>query len=220
MSTNNLTDKAKRLIVVGNGAIINDYSDLIDSADIVIRFNNLNNYGQATGKRMTHWVLSSNKFLLEKQINSPGGNLENGELSVQEMIKICKQLLFSIPPIRPMTNNNKAAYQRVVRDDTEERIQAVNRFLEHFDALEHDHRLLTFPAKYIVSLADHLWPPNWTCPSNGYLVARLFLDDLTYYYYEKYMVGFTWEGWDGHPWMLEKMYVEKLARDGFIKLLK
>ena len=51
--------KNKNIVLVGNGKIDSDYSELIDKKDIVIRFNHLDNYTQKmSGEKFTHWIIN------------------------------------------------------------------------------------------------------------------------------------------------------------------
>ena len=56
-------------------------------------------------------------------------------------------------------------------------------------------------------------------PSTGLLGIEMILDDQSFNDYEKYIIGFGWEGWKGHPWHLEKMLIEDYINNGILKTL-
>lgn len=216
----NLSESTKTMYIIGNANVSDDMGKKVDSSDYVIRFNKMNNYNKNTGTKTNAWVLSSNKFLINQMIYSPGSIENKPVLSIREMVKVSENVYFSIPPFLPVTTSAKSrAFQRLVSEDKMERVNAVHNFVEHFKVGERAFRIIEFPVKYSQDLAPDLWPPRWTCPSNGYLVTRMFVDDPTYYRYKKYLIGFSWEGWSGHPWELEKLYIEKMEREGLIEVL-
>ena len=216
-----LTEPTKTMYIVGNGIIEKDMGSIIDSADVVIRFNDLNNYNLNTGTKISIWVISSNSFLIDKRINAADANVGDLKIKTKDIIQRTKSIYFSIPPFSPTQAEAKGnLFRRITRDDKNDRISSVERFLAHFEAFDHPHRIIEFSSKYVKSLAPELWPPNWTCPSNGYLITRMLLDDPTFYKYKKHLVGFSWEGWPGHPWFMEKLYIEKLERDNLINIVK
>jgi hypothetical protein len=85
--------KGKRVAVVGNGDVNKDYSDEIDSADVVIRFNNFYNYqSNKVGKRVDALVLTGTSALHDKL---PGGKSDQKEIIQSYLPKL--YLLSEIP---------------------------------------------------------------------------------------------------------------------------
>jgi hypothetical protein len=85
--------KGKRVAVVGNGDVNKDYSDEIDSADVVIRFNNFYNYqSNKVGKRVDALVLTGTSALHDKL---PGGKSDQKEIIQAYLPKL--YLLSEIP---------------------------------------------------------------------------------------------------------------------------
>jgi hypothetical protein len=73
--------KGKRIAIVGNGDVDKDYSEEIDKADVVIRFNNFYNYqSNKVGKRVDALVLTGTSALHDKL---PGGYSDQKEI-IQE----------------------------------------------------------------------------------------------------------------------------------------
>lgn len=209
------------MFIIGNGKVQNDITSMIDKADVVVRFNDTNNYAENTGTKTTFWVLSSNKFLINQYISGSQILGNKKKIAIKEMIRNTQSLLFSIPPFYPVQpETQKNMFKRIVSEDRKERIEAVSNFLHHFESTEHPFRIIEFSNKYIFDIAPAIWAPNWTCPSNGYLITRMFVDDATYYKHKKYLVGFSWEGWEGHPWILEKLCLEKIERENLITILR
>lgn len=218
--TANFTESMKNMFIIGNGVVEKDLTSMIDEADIVVRFNNVNNYNEKTGTKTSFWILSSNKFLINQHISGNQTLGNEKKISIKEMIGNTQSLLFSIPPFYPVqSDKQKNMFKRIVNEDRKERIESVSNFLKHFEATKHPFRIIEFPNKYVFDIAPEIWAPNWTCPSNGYLVTRMLVDDATYYKHKKYLVGFSWEGWEGHPWFLEKLCLEKMERENLITIL-
>lgn len=70
--------KGKRIAVVGNGDVDKDYSAEIDSADVVIRFNNFYNYENGmVGKKVDGLILTGTSACFDKL---PGGMSDNKEI--------------------------------------------------------------------------------------------------------------------------------------------
>lgn len=70
--------KGKRVAVVGNGDVDKDYSSEIDSADVVVRFNNFYNYDTGmVGKKVDALVLTGTSACFDKL---PGGMSDHKEI--------------------------------------------------------------------------------------------------------------------------------------------
>lgn len=217
----NLLEPGKTMYIVGNAKVDKDCTAEINAADLVVRFNKLDNYNKGTGTKIDLWVQASNKFLINRSIEEPASITGNTGIPVKEIISQTQSLIFAIPPLLPIHSTTQySMFQRLLRDDKTERVESIYRFLEHFNSEQHPFRILEFPDKYVNELAPDLWRLNWTCPSNGYLMVRTLIDDLSFYKYRKILVGFNWEGWDGHPWILEKLFMERLERDNVITIIK
>lgn len=204
----------KRLSVIGNGVIHKDWSKTIDTSDVVVRFNNLNNYNLNSGTKTSIWVLSSNKILLNRFVENPKSIEERTKLNLTESLQSSLNLFFSIPIFFPTKGKSQ------IEQDNKERTEAVNQFLNHFNLIEHPFRIIEFPINYLFDLQPEKWLPNYECPSNGYLITRLLTDSHEYSDYEINLIGFTWEGWEGHPWEFEKRYLEEMERKKLIQILK
>ena len=218
--TADLLSPARTMCIVGNATVAKDYSSLIDHSDLVVRFNDLNNYAQGTGTKIDLWVMTSNKILLDRLIQTrqePSPKRPTEPLN--KLIPQTSSLWFSIPPHFPTRCRNQTEmFEQIKEEDRKQRITSVAEFLRATSAETHPHRIVEFPDRYVKDLAPDLWQPNWTCPSNGYLITRLLVDDPTYYRYTKIVIGFTWQGWQGHPWVLEELLMKKMQRDELIKI--
>jgi ribosomal protein L39E len=200
----------KSLSVIGNGKVNKDLSNIIDKSDVVVRFNNLDNYNLNTGTKITIWVLSSNKILLTRLIENPKPIVDKAKLNNS----IKQELIFSIPTFFPVKTESQIEQNRKERD------YAVNQFLNHFDLMKHPYSMIEFPINYLFDLQPEKWLSKYQCPSNGYLITRFFADNPIYSDYEINLVGFSWEGWEGHPWEFEKKYLEEMEHKKLIQILK
>lgn len=51
-------------------------------------------------------------------------------------------------------------------------------------------------------------------PSSGFCIIFQVINHPKFFNYEKYLIGFTWEGWHGHNWKFEREYCLNLANKG------
>lgn len=214
-------NNTKKLFIVGNGKVFQDYSSLIDSADWVIRFNELDYYNVNTGTKTNIWVVSSNPILLKRQIDNIQFNSKINSFARNLFIDSSILLLFSIPPFIPSKiSSNSTKYLSFLEQERKSRKESVALFLTHFGLHNHTYKIVEFPLKYVTELKVEQWSPIWMFPSNGYLITKMILEDFNYSDHQKYLVGFSWEGWQGHPWSIEKNALENLEREGLLKILR
>jgi hypothetical protein len=212
-----LLQQTKNLAIIGNSSLSKDFSLEIEKKDVVVRFNEMKNYGVNTGKKTDIWVISSNKFLLDQHIKNGmlGGEIK---IKITKMIEDCKYIFFCIPPYLDAEGLNDKNRKNVILTDKINRIEAVHNFVETYDINELSYRILEFPQNYVDELAPYIWKRKWICPSNGYLITRTIVDDYTYSNYKKTLYGFSWNGWEGHPWVLERLFLEKFKNEKYIEI--
>jgi hypothetical protein len=63
--------------------------------------------------------------------------------------------------------------------------------------------------------ATHIFPPSRH--SSGYQVISCVLECSDYDGAEKYILGFAWAGWDGHPWAEENAQIQRWIQRGSIR---
>ena len=204
----------KKIFVIGNGPVNKDYSEAIDTSDVVVRFNKMDNYNLHTGTKTDIWVQSSNKTLLQRLIDNPKQIESKTNLNFRDSIKSISQIIFTIPAFFPIKADSVIAQER------NERRNAVIEFLNYYALLEHPFKLIEFPTNYLLDINPQKWFSEHQCPSNGYLFTRFLIDSPEYLDYQIILVGFSWEGWVGHPWEFEKKYLQTMVLNKEIEILK
>lgn len=203
----------KKIFVVGNGSVKNDLSKIVDKADFVFRFNSMCNYNQNTGKKTDIWVQSSNRALINRLIEDPSQVELNTKIKIKEYLMSDIKILFTTPNYFPIKK------RFIIESERKERYESVIKFLTHYDLMCQRYEMIDFPVKYLFDLNPERWNLKHKCPSNGYLITRYLIDKDEYSGYEINLVGFTWEGWEGHPWEYEKKYLKMLHLNKIIKII-
>lgn len=217
--TSAATFQAKSLFIVGNSNVQHNYSPIIDASDFVIRFNDMPCLNKTVGAKTNIWVISSNKHLLANQIKKYKAAGKKKLAEIHNLIMRTDRLIFPIPPNilsrRELENSVKQSQENDLRD----RETAVYDFLNFFEIIDHPFSIISFPRSYAEDLKPSRWKEDWITPSNGYLMTRAVLEDPTLVSYTKKLVGFSWAGWSGHPWSMERNYLKRLHRTKQIEIL-
>lgn len=211
--------QAKSLFIVGNSDVQHNYSTIIDASDFVIRFNNMSCLNKTVGLKTNVWVISSNKFLLANQINKYKEAGKTKLAEIHNLIVHTDRLIFPIPPNILPKRKVEDSVNQSQENDLRDREIAVYDFLNFFGVINHPFSIISFPYSYTEDLNPSRWKAEWIMPSNGYLMTRMVLEDPTFISYTKTLVGFSWEGWSGHPWSIERSYLQQLNRTEQIEIL-
>lgn len=194
----------KRMVILGNAPMTMDMSEYIDSADLVVRFNECQNYGIGTGTRAD--ILCINNF------GQPA----------EEWIKYrTYQKLPFIGHIREVwlpRNASLLEHRKTVKD----RHFDPSRFRDLGDELIDSNQLqdktvVRFSNELnaqVLSELKALSSSQFREPSTGILAISYILSERRFDDYQKVMLGFTFEGWKGHPWSSEKALVEHRIAEG------
>ena len=220
----------KSLVIVGNAPLDSDFSEIIDSCDCVVRFNNCKNYNVNSGGKTDILILTNTgdpfkqatlKFMLKKR----GKDDVKKELPY---LHTAKYIWF----IRPNTLFLYTHFQsdfftnNIFRDQELKNL----RIIEQRDIIAEIINAQKIPKKKVTSITEKMYIKVWEkllsygttdalMPSTGLLGIEMILDNPSFRDYEKYIVGFKWQGWDGHPWRLEKELIEKYIKQGVLKTL-
>lgn len=195
---------AKRMVILGNAPMSMDMSDYIDASDLVVRFNECQNYGIGTGSKAD--ILCINNF------GQPA----------EEWIKYrTYQKLPCVGRTREIwlpRSTSLLEHRRTVRD----RHFDPTRFRDLGDELIDSNQLRD---KTVVKFSDELNARvlaelkalslgQFREPSTGILAISYILSEQRFDDYRKVILGFTFEGWKGHPWSSEKALVERYIAEG------
>ena len=195
----------KRVVLVGNAPIKTNVinrkllSTFIDDSDVVIRINSANNYSKGTGNK--------SDILGILNIGDPAI-----EFSYRKKVdKYVKENISSIWFSRPLNlyDNSNILVKK-----------ELSKYILDFQQLSHvpSHAISKDQYQYLskqVSPADG----NGIDPSSGFCFLHMMLSDERLKGLKKVIVGFTWEGWDGHNWEIEKKICLDLQNNGDIFIL-
>ena len=204
----------KMLSIIGNGIVSKDISKTVDSSDAVVRFNNLDNYNLNTGTKTSIWVLSSNKIILGNLIQNHKTITEKTNQTLTDSFLLSKKILFSIPTFFPFKNKFEMEKYRT------ERYESVKEFWRQLGLSEMSYDIVEFPKKFLLDLKPEKWLMKYQCPSNGYLITRFLRESPEYSDYKIKLAGFSWEGWEGHPWEFEKEYLMRMQNKELIEIIE
>jgi hypothetical protein len=196
-----------RLAIVGNsdrpgGGAGDAFADwrrigaFIDSADFVVRFNAIRNQTQAwTGRR-------TDRLYLRGQ--GSGGRLF-ARCGVPFYAIDKPRELVVVVDLRPYPRPNDDVYELV---DYEEPIARRHSFATTFRL---DQGVIAEAQRLVQAESCPLMP------SLGFVALAHLLNDSSFTRHDKYLLGFTAEGWNGHPWAVEKRLIDRWLASGVLK---
>lgn len=196
----------KRVVLIGNAPIKKSkyykkaLSDFIDDSDVVIRINSADNYSKGTGKKCD--IL---------------GILNIGDPAIEyayrrEINKHVKEKLSSVWFSRPLDLYSSSKI--LVEEDLSEYILS---FQKLYNIPSH-----AIPKEQYQYLCKKISPANsgnMVDPSSGFCFLHMMLSAEEFKGLKKVLVGFSWEGWTGHNWELEKKICLDLHNNGDIYIL-
>jgi hypothetical protein len=205
----------KKLLILGNAVVTSDHSELVNSFDVVVRINlrkNHNTIHGTTGKktdvlcytpRAVNLVMNNDEDL--KCIEGYCGDLRR---------------LWFLRPRRAYWVNRIFLSGFFFR---KERLffDISRAFIKCFELK--GSRIEFVDTDFLNSTIKKLWDMNpsgkrpW--PSAGIMVIEKVLTDKEFANFEKYLLGFTFEGWEDHPWDLEKKIVERYRGKGLLRFI-
>ena len=195
-----------RITLVGNAPLLQDRSSLIDSSDFVVRFNLPQSYGGNGGIRFDAWVLANgkgaSKFARERTfIDAPYRD-------IPKRIWIPREMEVHRALRRGAANELLKPGNEV---DYSEEILRENRLRQPCDRIGADVYWRS------ISALQRLFPGLDKMPSSGFVVLTYVLQrfpdsQIT-------LIGFSFEGWSGHPWELEKRFVHTAVKRGVLDLV-
>jgi hypothetical protein len=186
-----------QVALVGNAPIERDLGDLINSFDLVVRFNSVPHFGRNTGTK-TDVLVACNSGEAGAEVLPPGIMRENPAFVGASEIRI---------PIHP---DFLSAKRKLFRD--------FSWFEDHShhtaDPLYTDKKITYVPRdvveaaeKKIKASKDRFGLPM---PSTGVVM----IEDLLRRHDVLHVCGFTHRGWKGHHWEIEKGIFDQYAAQG------
>lgn len=186
----------RRIAIVGNAPPTSDLADCIDSADFVIRFNRPQGFGAENGERIDLLCL----------INSGGQAeewLQQRTLTQEGYFKASRSILFPNDPTildRYHPQSIELADGGASSHSTDALRQWIEAAGKPVDVVSQAQYLQTFAS---LGLHRHELSKCWLSSgilATAYALARAGEHDQVEIY------GFSWCGWEGHPWAQEKQW--------------
>lgn len=206
----------KRVVILGNAPIKPDLTTFIDNSECVIRFNDCKNYRVNTGKKTDILFLNNTgnpstneslSFLLKNRNEERvGKNLP--------YVKKASEVVF----VRPNAKFCKLFTNEYISDNNPLKVQQLHEIQLERDLENEIVKALYLEDKEIDFIDNEFYVNVWNkllrygktkaiMPSTGVLGIESLLDSTKYTEYKKYIAGFSLEGWEGHPWELERCLI-------------
>jgi len=194
----------KQIVILGNAPLDKDYSTMVDQSDFVVRFNVANNYGKFSGIKADALCMS--------QSGCYGRNLAKRRVIMGlPFIDSVKEIWFP----RPIMHTARQIFFRS-KNEKILRETDFSRFIIDRNKLQRKRIIYCGQALYDNACSDLNIPNRIDIyePSSGYLAIKYALekfdsDDTTIH-----IIGFTFQGFEGHPWEREKEEIKQLTEKG------
>ncbi|MDI1230975.1 MAG: glycosyltransferase family 29 protein [Methylobacter sp.] len=197
------------IVVIGNADINSDHSKLVDSADLVIRFNEARNYASGlTGHKCDVLCLANTSH--------PGRTFSKYKTIkklhfIKDVIDIwfphpfdCTAKQFWLKPF------NKKKFKKT----------DYSKFILKENELKQKNILFLNEDLFFEACMDlNIIQPSNLIPSSGYMALKYILKQYGTASVKITVLGFTFTGADGHPWHEEKKCVQAFSQAGLITLL-
>lgn len=200
----------RSVIIVGNGEIGDGLADIIDAADLVMRFNDCRSVGPGGGRTDIVAVCNTGR---------PGKAMtENAGWACNRSVWLASAIWCVRDPAK-----FRAMSQDTLRDHPE-----LDDFCDdHTDgfadyARQNGKDFHIIPAATQEALEETLaahQPPPYIVPSTGAVAVAEFLAHYRKPGDEIFLAGFGHQGWEGHPWAAETAWMEDLIQRGLLARL-
>ena len=199
----------RRVAIVGNAPEVGDRAREIDTADIVVRFNNTHGLGAETGAKTTYLFLINCGGQMHEWLDDPA-------FGRRPAVRDADAIYLPIDPAHidafdpPATARERAG--AAAEDHTAEAMAALSRAGKRVELL---------PARHFAAACADLgtrlrvgMPP----PSTGYLATRYLVETLGRAGCRIECYGFGFEGFEAHAWSAERRWFERQRREGRLSL--
>ncbi len=198
----------KKIAIIGNGRISNEAAMIIDDHDILIRFNDCRSLVGHAARTDVVAVCNTGrpakKMLASREWHSNPGVVEAAEIwSVRDPTKMAL--------LRPALALSHPELNDFCDDYTE-------RFRAFCDSTGKRHRTIVKTVhEAVVSALAQYRPAPYVVPSSGMIVIFYVLD--RYPNAHLTLAGFDHEGWEQHPFAVEKQLVDSYCAMGRLQRL-
>ncbi|MFC3075442.1 Urease operon accessory protein [Shinella pollutisoli] len=200
---------ARRIVIVGNGDIPEGVAEAIDGADLVIRFNACRSAGRGGLRTDVVAVCNTGRPALAML----GGGWQSLETVRQARAIWCVRAPEKFAALRGPLSERHPDLDDFCDDHTlgfTTFAQLTGRALRIVPPAVHD--------RLDAALSAHA-PPAYVVPSSGLVVIADVLDNLAADGDDVTLAGFGHQGWPGHPFAAERLWVEARIAEGRLRRL-
>lgn len=222
----------KRVCILGNGPLSQNYSEFIDSSDIVIRINDCKNYGNLGGEKIDY-LFVTNTGLVVRQILYNLSLINNEPFLKLKKIFIVRNLKSHSEHLELVKKSELKS--RYLLDYTAEIIQSFRSSASKIESLSYNFNKNVFDninyfpliilTRYIFldpKVRRHFSVKNlmrrfyykrkFLMPSTGMFTIIYTIEKIMKAGDELHLFGFTFEGWHGHAWAVERALCNELVK--------
>jgi len=189
------------MAIIGNGPIRTDLSEFIDACDLVLRFNECKNYGIHSGRKIDILCINNTgapaqRIVDGRMIRSASYYDSISEVWFPRNAEIHKKYAQAVEPPSPLIEFVDWTDELIVSNE----LAAVTtqRFSGEFYGMVF-HKL------------KNKTPEPFVSPSTGFLAIEYVLSEPRFSEYEIILIGFSFQGWRGHPWKAEHRILQGYA---------
>ncbi|MCT8998433.1 glycosyltransferase family 29 protein [Chelativorans intermedius] len=207
-----MAKRKKTLFIVGNGPLLFDMSEHVDSCDHVVRFNEpKTSFGMSGTKTDWLFVCNTGKPMRRR--------LKNPDYPKSPIVQSAELVFLVIHPIAVEKYTLKPNFISRLRGRRAEWTWAS---LMMYGKAGKTVAVLP-PSFYEESCRDLGIDPveslkHRIFPSTGYLGIRYALEKLPAEEWRVEIAGFSWQGWKKHAWNYERDWIERKAAEREIRL--
>jgi hypothetical protein len=206
-----MTKTKKRLVIVGNGPISRDLSEVVDTADFVLRFNEPKAGIGLSGTKTDRIMMANSGKPMQRRLRDP-------HLTNLPIFRATKEIVFPYHPdivARYFPQPNFLSLLKGRRGDWT--LQSI----EKFGRAGKEVRIMP-PQFYLdgckeLGIPDHMMGKLF--PSTGYFGIWHILNTFPLDEWRLEVCGFTWQGWQKHAWADERRWVSQKVEMGFVTII-
>ncbi len=186
------------MAIIGNAPLRKDLSGFIDACDLVLRFNEGKNHGANSGRKADILCIGNSGAPARRLINNRA--IRNA-FFYDSMSEVWFPRDSGIHKKYGQTAETESFL--TVYDDLADELIASNELsgftIRHFSGELNE---IVFR-----KLKEQALQP-FECPSTGFLAVEYILNEPRFVGYEKVLIGFSFQGYRGHPWKAEQRIVQ------------
>ncbi|MEP7452201.1 glycosyltransferase family 29 protein [Phyllobacterium sp. SB3] len=205
------SEPVKRIVIVGNGPVEPGLVHAIDSADIVIRFNEANIRPNLTGNKTDILFLMNSGKSMQARLETPAYWQEPFVQDAKEIILPYHPSIVKRYHPRPNFLSRLKGRKADWTAETLKKIEALGKKATILSAEFY------YETCQILEITDA--ELGSVFPSSGILAIRYVIETLQPELTQIHFCGFSWQGWKRHSWGNEQRWVDKQVQLGKISPL-